>query len=173
MCHCEVSDRCQRKSSKRYLCGRGRAPPLRTARKFTAPHAKSLSLRSRCVHRLWQSVLPCGDNLFGAPHSLYRTGRTESSAPTSHSVGATLAVARPTAFLETNRRGRRPRRPVCTVLHALTPPHTSPPRKRTDAPQASVLLKLSKNPLGFSDKRLAVCCAHNFEPLAQNSTLAA
>ena len=25
----------------------------------------------------------------------------------------------------------------------------------------------------FSDKRLAVCCAHNFEPLAQNSTLAA
>jgi len=26
---------------------------------------------------------------------------------------------------------------------------------------------------GFSDKRLAVCCVHNFEPLAQNSTLAA
>ena len=32
---------------------------------------------------------------------------------------------------------------------------------------------LSKNPPGFSDKRLAVCCAHNFEPMAQNSTLAA
>ena len=91
-----------------------------------------------------QSVLPCGDNFFGAPHSLYRTGRTESSAPTSHSVGATLAVARPTAFLETIRRGRRPRRPVCTVLHALTPPHTPPPRKRADAPQASVLPNSAK-----------------------------
>ena len=144
MCHCEVSDRCQRKSSKRYLCGRGRAPPLRTTRKSTAPHAKSLSLRSQRAHWLWQSVLPCWDNLFGAPHSLYRTGRTESSAPTSHSVGATLAVARPTAFLETIRRGRRPRRPVCTVLHALTPPHTPPPRKRTDAPQASVLPNSAK-----------------------------
>ena len=35
------------------------------------------------------------------------------------------------------------------------------------------LPRLSKNPPGFSDKRFAVCCAHIFELLAQNSTLAA
>ncbi len=34
-------------------------------------------------------------------------------------------------------------------------------------------MRLSKNPPGFSGKRIAVCCVHNFEPLAQNSTLAA
>lgn len=81
--------------------GRGRAPPLRTTRKSTAPHAKNLSLRSQCAHRLWQSVLPCGDNLFGAPHSLYRAGRTESSAPYGYTIGGVqwgggLWSARPT-----------------------------------------------------------------------------
>ena len=34
-------------------------------------------------------------------------------------------------------------------------------------------LRLSKNPPGFSDKRLAVCCAHNFYAMRKNSTLAA
>jgi hypothetical protein len=29
---------------------------------------------------------------------------------------------------------------------------------------------LSKNPVDFSDKEMAACCAHNFEPMAQNST---
>ena len=43
---------------------------------------------------------------------------------------------------------------------------------KKETPGAS-LLRLSKNPPGFSDKRIAVCCAHNFEPLTQNSTLAA
>ena len=31
-------------------------------------------------------------------------------------------------------------------------------------------LRLSKIPLEFSDKGPQVCCAHNFEPMAQNST---
>jgi hypothetical protein len=35
------------------------------------------------------------------------------------------------------------------------------------------LLLLSKNPLDFSDKGPAVCCAHNFAAKRQNSTLAA
>ncbi len=37
----------------------------------------------------------------------------------------------------------------------------------------TAILTLSKIPKEFSDKRLAVCCAHNFKPLAQNYTLAA
>ena len=131
MCHCEVSDRCQRKSSKRCPCGSGRALALSTTRKCTAPHAISLSLRTRWAHWVWQSVLPCGDNLFGAPHSLYRAGRTESSAPTNHSVGATLAVARPTAFLETIRRGRRLPTVVPTDSRPLScPPIGALPRNR-------------------------------------------
>ena len=35
-----------------------------------------------------------------------------------------------------------------------------------------LLLRLSKNPSDFSDKRFAACCAHNFAALRQNSTLA-
>ena len=37
----------------------------------------------------------------------------------------------------------------------------------------TAILTLSKIPKEFSDKRLSVCCAHNFKPLAQNYTLAA
>ena len=33
-----------------------------------------------------------------------------------------------------------------------------------------LFLRLSKKPPVFSDKRFTVCCAHNFELLAQNST---
>ena len=171
MCHCEVSDRCQRKSSKRYPCGRGRAPPLRTTRKSTAPHAKNLSLRSQCAHWLWQSVLPCGDNLFGAPHSLYRAGRTESSVPYGYTIGGVqwgggLWSVRPTDGLVAGEGGPmwasaptkeglgaddsvRPSGLYrnscnCAGRGARTPPHTPPPRKRTDAPQASVLPNSAK-----------------------------
>lgn len=30
---------------------------------------------------------------------------------------------------------------------------------------------LSKNPVEFPDKEMAACCAHNFEPMAQNSAI--
>ena len=145
MCHCEVSDRCQRKSSKRYPCGRGRAPPLRTTRKSTAPHAKNLSLRSQCAHRLWQSVLPCGDNLFGAPHSLYRAGRTESSAPYGYTIGGVqwgggLWSVRPTDGLVAGEGG---------PMWASDPTETPAPVYYIVSPRVSArhsLKKCAKNP---------------------------
>ena len=81
----------------------------------------SSSLRPPCLKGGWHGeavtggFFPCthGRAHGPCPTKILHThiGRTGSSAPTSISVGATRAVARPTAHLVPVRRGRRPRRP--------------------------------------------------------------
>ena len=122
-----------------------RAPPLRTIREPTVVLAKPVSLRGQFANWPWQSAspvpsapLPKGDwhgeavtgGFFPARTYSKRAAVLPASIPPptlgwspslwareAFCVGATLAVARPTAHLVPVRRGRRPRRPV--LPHSL------------------------------------------------------